>query len=129
MKKVLLSLLLVGFAAMPDNALAQRYDPRIDVPGTIAQPAPRDYRPNRDERAGSDLDELNRDVRRTRLQIRASGGGGRRIRNHFDRAVRATEQLKVALRRGTLNPREARSRAQRIQSDLHQIQQELRSRR
>lgn len=126
MRKVVLpfAVALLGFAALPINALAQGNDSRIDVASLLTRPSIQDY-PFPDNRVRDDVNRLNWEVRRMRLQIRASGGGGRRIRHQFDR-VSATEELNDAFRRGTLTRREIRSRAQRIRFRLEPIQRELR---
>ncbi len=127
MRKVVLpfAVALLGFAALPINALAQGNDSRIDVASLLTRPSIQDY-PFPDNRVRDDVNRLNWEVRRVRLQIRASGGGGRRIRYQFDRVMRATEELNDAFRRGTLTRREIRSRAQRIRFRLEPIQRELR---
>ncbi len=127
MKKLILplSLVLLGFAALTNNASAQRYDTRIDVPRLVAQPS---IRVARDNRVADELDDLNRAVRRVRLQIREFGGG-RRLRYEFERVARASDQLNYAFRRGTLSRREIRSRIQRVRYELDRVRQELRARR
>ncbi|MBA2269361.1 MAG: hypothetical protein H0W20_02035 [Chthoniobacterales bacterium] len=128
MKKIArsLSLIAVGLAGFTANASAQRpYDDRpsisIPVPRVVA-------REIRDNRVARELDELNYEVRRVRLEIRAAGGGGRRIRYEFHRVVRATDRLNAGFRRGVYGRREVRVRAQQIRAELYRIQRDLRVR-
>ncbi len=127
MKKIALSLSLiaVGLTGFTAAASAQRYDDRPSISIPVPRVVAREIRGNRVAR---ELDELNYEVRRVRLEIRAAGGGGRRIRYEFDRVVRATDQLNAGFRRGVYGRREVRVRAQQIRAELYRIQRDLRVR-
>ncbi|CAN5637247.1 hypothetical protein BH20VER1_BH20VER1_02840 [soil metagenome] len=128
MKKIALTLSIValGFTGFASHASAQRYSDRP----VISVQVPRGLVPGvRDRRAAAELEQLNREVRRTREDIRTSRrGNDRRIRARFARVQRSTDLLNQGFTRGRFSGREVRVRAQQIRSEIREIQNDLRSR-
>ncbi|HEX8618665.1 MAG TPA: hypothetical protein VF911_13865 [Thermoanaerobaculia bacterium] len=132
MKKLILPLTiaLLGFAGFANTASAQRYDER-DVEANYDGPRVSiDLGRGRDRggRAAYDLDRLNREVRIMREEIRAAGGGGRRVRAMYSQVLRSTDRLNFEYRRGVIRGWEVRRRADDIRGRLSVIRRELRYR-
>ncbi len=127
MKKLIVSfsVVLLGLTAFASTASAQRIEARIDGPAIVVERGRGGYR---DGRLANDIERLNREVRRTREDIRLAGGGGRRIRAEFQRVNIATSRLNEQFRRGIGERWELRRRADQIRVELDRIQQRLRNR-
>lgn len=78
--------------------------------------------------AAFELQHLNRELQRTREDMRMSGFVDRRIRWRFQRIARASADLNAGYRRGVYRPREVWSQAQQLRSELREIRRSLRFR-
>jgi Ni/Co efflux regulator RcnB len=140
MKKLILplTLALLGFAGFANTASAQRYPerevegaydgPRVSVDLDRGRDWDRDRDRDRGGRSAYDLDRLNREVRIMREEIRAAGGGGRRVRAMYSQVLRSTDRLNFEYRRGAIRGWEVRRRGDEIRSRLSVIRRELRFR-
>jgi hypothetical protein len=134
MKKLTLalSLALLASAGLTTDAMAQRYDTRIEIPGVVN--IERDYgRGGRGGRGGDwagrtarDLERLNYEVRQVRMEIGDLRDG--RIRDRFRRVRRAADQLNYAFEERAMPGWEIRRRAEDIRAELNWIRRELRMR-
>ena len=127
MKKLIVSfsVVLLGLAAFTSTSSAQRIEARVDGPRIVVE---RGRGGDRGGRLAADIERLNREVRRTREDIRSAGGGGRRIRADFQRVNIATARLNEQFRRGIGERWELRRRAEQIRNGIDRIQQRLRNR-
>ncbi len=122
----LAALVTAGFA---QNAAAQRYDTRRDVPAIINADRARngEYRGEEwEQRSRLELDRLNADVADLRREI--GGLRDNRIRDRFHNVRRATDQLNYAINHHELRGGEARKRIQRIRGELDEVRSQLRAR-
>lgn len=123
MKKLILpfTFVLLGLTGFAATTSAQVYEARVVGPRLTI----------RDGRGGgrlaSDVERLNREVRRVREEIRALDGG-RRVRAEFAQVVRATDQVNFRFRTGRYDRGEIRSRIDGLRADLERIQDRLRRR-
>jgi hypothetical protein len=78
--------------------------------------------------AALELQHLNRELHRTRDDIRTSRFVDRRVHWRFQRISRAAAELNVGYRRGVYRPREVWSQAQQLRGELRQLRRALRVR-
>ena len=127
MKKLILpiSLILLGLAAAPLDASAQRYEAPSARVAVNVGPAwgGRVY-----GTVSAEMDRLNRELRIVRAEIRNAGRRGRLVRGQFEQVARSTDRLNAQFARRSANPYEIRRRASALRHELDQIRRDLRVR-
>jgi hypothetical protein len=126
--------LLLPFAifAFALNAAAQNNDVRVNA-ARAAIDQTREYRGDSEfrqdrelqranNRVGYEIDQLNREVRRLRYDIRTTHTS-LRIRDRFDRLTRDTDRLTAIYRQNRLRLSEASRRAQNLRAEVVRIRQ------
>ena len=139
MKRLTLTLSLYGvaLAALVTPAFAQGNAPRVDA-ARFAVEANREYRGDREfqydrefsrqnARTAATIDQLNRDVRRLRVQLREARAG-RRLWARFNTLSRGADRVTVAYKYRHVQHWEARRRANELLDEVIRIRTIIRTR-
>ena len=124
MKKLglILTVAAAGLSMFATEASAQRIV--VETPGGRVVAGGR----GGDRRVGYELDQLNREIRQARSEVRAFRGEGRRIRFRLERVERAAGRLNYEYERRISSSGQIRRRIQQLRAELDDIRRDLRVR-